>query len=136
MDLTGRAPPGRPVNTHEALERAQAHPYDPRALIQAGAMLVAEGHGEQAAPLLKKVVWLADLDPGAARHALALLPSVDPAWEERHVVPVRVFADETVRARPHWGFRMRLLWLGISNSLDPVLATRFVPVELQALRSG
>ena len=136
MGLTGRAPPGRPLTTGEALERAQAHPYDPRALLQAGARLVAEGHGAQAAPLLKKVVWLADLDPDAARRALALLPSVDPAWEERHVVPVRVFADETLRARPHWEFRIRLLWLGISNSLDPVLATRFVPVELRALQSG
>ena len=51
-------------------------------------------------------------------------------------MPVRVFADETLRAQPHWDFRMRLLWLGISNSLDPVLATRFVPVELRALQSG
>ncbi len=136
MDLTGRAPPGRPLTTREALERAQAHPYDPRALTQAGARLLAEGHGEQAAPLLKKAVWLVDLDPAAALRALALLPSVDPAWEKRRAVPVRVFADETLRSQAHWDFRMRLLWLGISNSLDPVLATRFVPVELRALQSG
>ena len=136
MDLTGRAPPGRPLTTREALERAQAHPYDPRALTQAGALLLAEGHVEQAAPLLKKAVWLADLDPAAARRALALLPSVDPAWEKRRAVPVRVFADETLRAEAHWDFRMRLLWLSVSNSLDPVLATRFVPVELRELQSG
>jgi hypothetical protein len=136
MELTGRAPPGRPLTTHEALERVQAHPYDPRALAHAGARLLAEGRGQQAAPLLKKAVWLADLDPAAARRALALLPSVDPVWEKRRAVPVRVFADETVRAEPHWDFRMRLLWLGVSNSLDPVLATRFVPVELRALQSG
>jgi hypothetical protein len=105
-------------------------------LIEAGARLVAEGYGAQAAPVLKKVVWLADLDPDAARRALALLPSVDPAWEKRRVVPVRVFADESVRARPHWDFQMRLLWLSVSNSLDPLLATRFVPVQLRALRSG
>jgi len=136
MDLTGRAPPGRPLTTREAVERAQAHPYDPRALTQAGARLLAEGHTEQAAPLLKKAVWLADLHPAAARRALALLPSVDPAWKKRRAVPVHVFADETLRAQPHWDFRMRLLWLGISNSLDPVLATRFVPVELRALQGG
>ncbi len=139
MDLTGRAPPGRPgrpLSTREALERVQAHPYDPQALTEAGARLVADGHGAQAAPLLKKAVWLADLHPAAARRALALLPSVDPAWEKRRAVSVRIFADETVRSQPHWRFRMRLLWLGISNSLDPVLATRFVPVELRALQSG
>jgi len=136
LDLTGRAPAGPLAGAREALECAQAHPYDPRALAEAGARLVAEGHGSQAAPLLKKAVWLADLDPDAARRALALLPSVDPAWKERRVVPVRVFADETLRAQPHWEFRIRLLWLGLSNSLDPVLATRFVPVEIRALRSG
>jgi tetratricopeptide (TPR) repeat protein len=136
FDLTGRAPASRAASTREALERVEAHPYDPRALARAAARLVAEGHGAEAAPLLEKAVWLADLDADAARQALALLPSVDPAWEERRAVPVRVFADETVRARPHWKFRMRLLWLGLSSSLDPVLATRFVPVELRALRSG
>jgi tetratricopeptide (TPR) repeat protein len=136
MNLTGRAPPGRPLTTREALERAQAHLYDPRALTEAGARLASEGDGAQAAILLEKAVWLADLDAEAARRALALLPSVDPAWEKRRAVPVRVFADEMLRAQPHWDFRMRLLWLGVSNSLDPVLATRFVPVELRALQSG
>jgi tetratricopeptide (TPR) repeat protein len=136
MDLTGRAPPGPPLTTREALEHVEAHPYDPRTLTEAGARLAAEGHGAQAVPLLKKAVWLADLDPRAAGRALTLLPSVDPAWEKRRAVPVRVFADETLRAQPHWDFRMRLLWLNISNSLDPVLATRFVPVELRPLYSG
>jgi tetratricopeptide (TPR) repeat protein len=136
LDLTGRAPAGRPLSTGEALERVQAHPYDPRALTRAGARLAAEGRGAEAAPLLKKAVWLADLDRDAARRALALLPSVDPAWEERRAVPVHVFVDETLRAQPHWDFRMRLLWLGISNSLDPLLATRFVPVELRAMWTG
>ncbi len=136
IELTGRAPRGAPVDLDAALARAHAHPYDPRALTDAGAALAAEGRGAEAAPFFEKALWLADLDPAAAREAAERLPAVDPAWAERRVVPVRVFADETVRAEPHWDFRVRLLWLSASSSLDPVLATRFVVVELNAIRAG
>jgi hypothetical protein len=76
------------------------------------------------------VLVLADLDPAAADAALALLPTVSQAWRARRVVPVHVFVDAALRGQPGWQFRQRRLWLDLSESLDPLLATRFVVVTL------
>lgn len=135
-DLTGRAPAEVPATTGGVLARAAAHPYDPRALVDAGARLAAEGRREEAVGFLEKALWLADLDPAAAQRAARLLPTCDPEWVGRRVVPVRVYADETVRGDPYWDFRARLLWLSVSNSLDPILTTRFVVTRLTPVDTG
>jgi len=135
-ELTGRAPPEAPADLDAALARAGAHPYDPRALRDAGAALADAGRGADAVPFLEKALWLADRDPGAARDAARRLPELDPAWRERRVVAVRVFVDESVRDDRGWRYRVRLLWLQASRSLDPILATRFVVVEQRPVRTG
>jgi tetratricopeptide (TPR) repeat protein len=134
--LTGPAPRGEPPSPEAAVERAAAHPYDPRALVDAGVVLAAEDRGAEAARFFEKALWLADLDPVAGREAARRLPEVDAAWQDRRVVPVHAFADETVRGDPSWAFRLRLLWLGASRSLEPVLRTRFAVVRLMPLGAG
>jgi tetratricopeptide (TPR) repeat protein len=135
--LTGRAPSlAAPPGVEAALERAAAHPYDPAALVLAGERLARAGRPEEAIPLLEKAVWLADLEPRAAARAVELLATLDEAWAGRRVVPVHVFADETVRTGPAWAFRMRTLWASTSATLDPLLATRFVPVSMRAFRTA
>jgi hypothetical protein len=76
---------------------------------------------------------LADLDPAAATQALRLLPSLDEGWSQRRTVRVSVYADETLRGHAAWRFRMRLLWLAASNSVDPLLSVHFVPVAMRAV---
>lgn len=133
--LTGRAPgpPARDLET--ALARAAEHPYDPAARLAAGAALARAGRAPEAARHLGFAVWLGDLDPASARRALSLLPRVDEAWRERRIVPVHVFADETVRREPSWRMRLRLLLRGTSNTLDPFLGAAFVPVSMRGFRS-
>lgn len=134
--LTGRAGGASPASLEEAQRLAEAHPYDPAALVGAGSRLVDAGRGEEALPLLRKAVWLADLDPAAAGEALALLPGLDPAWQGRRVVPVHVYADESVRAEASWRFRLRSLWGAASVSLDPLLSTRFVVVSMRGFSTS
>ncbi len=133
--LTGNAPPGPPRSLAEALESADRHPYDPRAVFQAGRLLAESGQVEAAALYLERVLWLADLDPASAEGAARLLPEVDPAWREQRVIEVHVFADERVRSQPGWRFRLRTLWLAASNSLRDVLGARFVPHSIADFRA-
>ncbi len=129
-DLSGRAPPDA---SGHALQLSSRHPYDPAVLVRAGAELERAGRREEAVALMERAVWLADLDPPAALEALRRLPALDSVWRERRVVPVQVFADETIRTGPAWRFRMREVWRSMSATLDPLLATRFVPVALAPL---
>lgn len=128
--LTGRAARANPASLDEALGLAEAHPYDPAALVAAGALLADAGRGAEALPLLEKAVWLSDLDPAAAHRALVLLPGLSPEWSRRRVVPVHVYADESFRAQAVWRFQLRSLWAAASAALDPLLETRFVIVSV------
>jgi hypothetical protein len=82
------------------------------------------------------VLWLADRHPPSATAAADLLAALSPAWSRRRVVPVHVLADEEVRADEGWRFRLRALWLAVSNSLREVLDTRFVAVSIGDFRSA
>jgi tetratricopeptide (TPR) repeat protein len=134
-ELTGRAPRSPAADTAEALRRAEAHPYDPRARLAAGVALVREGRAAEARPHLRFAVWLSDLDPQAGLAAASLLRRVDDEWRDRRVVPVHVFADETVRREAHWRMRLRMLLRGTTRTLDPFLGTAFVPVSMQPFAS-
>ncbi len=131
--LTGPAPRGAGQDT---LRSAAEHPYDPAALERAGGELARSGRRAEAIALLEKAVWLADLDPPAAARALRWLAEIDPAWSQRRVVLVHVFADETIRTGPAWRFRMREVWRTTSGNLDSLLATRFVPIALEPFRTA
>lgn len=128
--LTGLAPAEPPVSEAAVLARAAEHPYDPRANLAAGRVRARQGATVAARANLEQAIWFGDLAPQAARQAYALLTQVDPGWKERRYVPVHVFADETLRARPDWEFRLRLRLREISATLDGVLATAFAPASL------
>ncbi len=128
--LTGLAPGEPPASEAAARARAAEHPYDPRANLAAGRLRASRGETEAARAHLEQAIWFGDLAPAAARQAYALLVQLDPGWKERRYVPVHVFADETLRARPDWEFRLRLRLLEISAALDGVLATAFAPASV------
>jgi Tfp pilus assembly protein PilF len=132
--LTGPAP-RTPADLGEVLARARAHPYDVAAALAAGSALAGAGRKAEAVSWLESTLWLADLDPKAARLSLALLARLDPAWRERRVVLVHSYADESIRAHPGWEFRLRLAWLGASRALGPLLGVRFLPASLQGFAS-
>ncbi len=136
FDLTGLAPRSAAPTGERAVTLADAHPYDPRALYWAAQARLQMGQPAIARELLERAIWLADLDEESAGKALARIGALDPSWKERLVVPVHVFADESVRAHPGWRFRMRILWVAMSHSLDWILGVRFIPVSIQAFSSG
>ena len=130
--LTGRAPRERLDDPQAVLERANAHPYDPRALVSAARVLADEGRDAEAAEALETALVLASRDPSAAEEAIRLLPEVDPAWRKRRVVRVYVYADEPLRLVEGWRFRQRALWAGVTTAFTGVLGTRFVVMGLHA----
>jgi len=134
--LTGPAPRAPAGSLDEALRRANAHPYDLRAGLVAAAGLAQAGRSAEAARRLESLLWLSDLDPGAARSAWGLLTRVDPAYRDARIVRVHSFADQTIRARPGWEFRLRLAWLGASRALGPLLGVRFLPMTMRGFESS
>jgi Tfp pilus assembly protein PilF len=126
-ELTGAAPRTPPADLEDALRRAREHPYDVAAGLAAGTALADAGRSAEAGRQLESVLWLSDLDPQAAHAAFTRLGRLDPAWRARRAVRVDSFADESIRARPAWRFRLRLAWLAASQALDPLLGVRFLP---------
>ncbi|UCE87548.1 MAG: tetratricopeptide repeat protein, partial [Deltaproteobacteria bacterium] len=133
--LTGLAPRAPVSGAEAALRVAQDHPYDVWAGLRAARALALAGRAPKAIEQLQGVVWLADRDPASGRAALELLGRLDPAWRGRPVVPVHCWADDGIRARPGWRFRLRLAWLGITETFRETLAVRFVPFSLGAFSS-
>jgi hypothetical protein len=82
------------------------------------------------------VLWLADLDRRSARKAWDLLTRVEPRWGAWRAVYVHSYADESIRSRPEWRFRLRLAWLAASRTLGPLLDVRFLPASLQGFSSS
>ena len=135
-ELSGLAPRSEAPDDDEVLRAAEAHPYDPAALV-AGARVRAErGDSEGAVEWLEDAVWLADVDRESSRRARRLLARLDPAWKARSVVQVHVYADESVRRERGWKVRMRLAWRSASSSLDSLLHVAFVPVSLARFQSS
>jgi len=134
-ELTGRAPRTPAASLRESVERAEQHPYDPRALLQAGEWLARDGRDVEAVIALEATVSLADLDPAAADAALVLLPALAPEWRQRRIVRTHVFVDAPVREQPGWRFAVRSLWLDVSVALEPLLGIRFVVSTLDAFEA-
>lgn len=135
-DLAGPAPPVPSGDDAERLQRAEQHPYDPQALLEAARVALARGEEKRAGRWLTRTVWLADVDPSASRGAIEELSAIDAAWNERIVVPVHVYADQSVRAEPGWRARMRLVWRSLSVALDPLLHLLFIPVSMSGFDSS
>ena len=134
-DLTGPAPPSVSGSVDARLLRARQHPYDPKALLSGARAALSEGDRKTAGRWLTRLVWLADVDPVASRAAIQELSEIDPAWKNRIVVPVHVYADQSVRVEPGWRARMRLVWRSLSVALDPLLQLLFIPVSISEFDS-
>jgi tetratricopeptide (TPR) repeat protein len=134
-ELTGPAPRSAAPSVDQALRLAQAHPYDPWALLHAAEALLRRGNRDAAIGTLEKVVWLADLDPPSATTALRMLSTLQAGWGQRRVVHVHAYADEPIRSRVGWRFQLRTLWLTVSNALSNIVDTQFVPISIGAFRS-
>lgn len=132
---TGRAARPAAPSLDAALRIAVQHPYDPRALVAAARSALLAGRPELAAPLLEKVAWLGDVDPGATAEALELLAAVDPDAPAR-AVPVHVYANAGARADEGWRFRIRTRWANVSTSLARVLGSRFVVLGIEPFEAG
>jgi tetratricopeptide (TPR) repeat protein len=135
-ELTGPAPRGDTPSPPEALRLAEAHPYDPWALLGAAEALQRAGRSDAARGYLEKAVWLADLDPASATEAARRLAVLDGESAGFRVVPVHLYADESIRARIGWRFRLRMVLAWVSNALHEILQTRFVPASIGAFRSA
>lgn len=134
-ELTGPASRSAAPSDDQALRLAQAHPYDPWALLRAAEALLRGGNREAAVGTLEKVVWLADLDPPSATTALRLLSTLQEGWGQRRVVQVHAYADEPIRSRVGWRFQLRTLWVAVSKALSNIVDTQFVPMSIGAFRS-
>ena len=134
-ELTGPAPRGASLSSAETLRLAEAHPYDPWALVGAAEVLERTGQREAARGVLEKALWIGDRDPASALVAVRRLARLDGAWAGIRLVPVHVYADESIRAHVGWRFRLRSLLAGVSGALSDILDTWFVPVSIGAFRS-
>jgi tetratricopeptide (TPR) repeat protein len=135
-DLTGPAPPSVSGSVDARLLRARQHPYDAKALLGGARAALSQGDEKTAGRWLTRLVWLADVDPDASRAAIQELSEIDPAWKDRIVVPVHIYADQSVRAEPGWRARMRLVWRSLSVALDPLLQLLFIPVSISEFDSS
>jgi tetratricopeptide (TPR) repeat protein len=135
-EITGRAPTSLIPRSDDLVLRAQRYPYDPRALVAGAEALAQRGRDDEAAEYLERAVWLADLDPSAALIAIRRLQMQSDEWKRRRIVPVQLNVDELIRAQPGWRFEMRALWLSVSEMLDSVLDTRFVPIAILPFSAG
>jgi hypothetical protein len=115
---------------------AEAHPYDPWALVRGAEVMARAGRREEAIGQLELAVWLFDLDPPSGRLAVRRLAALDDDWRDRHVVEVHVHADESIRSRPGWRFRLRSLLTRTSVALSRILDIQFVPVWIGGFSSA
>ena len=133
--LTGNRPGSpEPTSPEEALVAMQKYPYDPEVLLPAAQAMIARNKMAVGLATLERIVWLADLNPAAARRAIALLKELDPRWSERKTLAVHVTVDEALSSRPGWRSRQRTLWLSVSRALDKALPIRFVPLSFRVAR--
>jgi len=130
MEITGPAPPLTGRSDAEIIALSLAHPFDLSARLAASRTHLARGETEDAGRLLRRSYWLADLDPTTGGEIAALLASFDSRFAKRKIVPVHVYADQTITARPGWAMRLRILLRKLSASLDPMLATHFVAYSI------
>ena len=128
--LSAKAPAATASDDKKRLKHAIDHHFHPASLVAGGQVALEQGDEAGARRWLEEAVWLADLDSDASRDAVAALGSFDTAWSQRRIVPVHVYADQKIRADPHWKSRVRLVWRALSVALDPLLAVAFVPVSL------
>jgi len=131
--LLGAAPT---ENAEDAFARARLRPDDPATLLHAADSLWSAGDSPASLALLERIVWLGDVDPATTDRALARLAERSPWWQGRTPVPVRAFADASVRARPDWERAVRGSVYALSEILGGALEVRFVLRSLEPVANG
>jgi len=135
-EITGLAP-RRPVQSaKEAVQLASDYPFDPWAVFTAGQAAAKAGQHGIAMSYFESTLWLAMADPNIGRRAFAELQRLSREWRERRLVPVQIWADETVRADPAWLFRTIHLFRNLSHDSDPMVKTVFLPTSRRTFESG
>ena len=132
LTLSGFAQSLEGVSAEQLLELARRHPFDLRVQLGAARIRIEAGEIEQARSLLRSSFWLADLDPSAGREIAQTLSEIDPEFAAGKIVPVHVYADQSISQKPGWEMRLRILWRKTSAAFSPLLATYFVPVSISA----
>lgn len=134
-EVTGPAPRHpAPIDVASARDRAAAHPFDLFAAVAWAELALAEAAGSADAKAALEAVserlFVADLDVASAWRGIELLRAHESAWADRRVVWVHSWADETVRRHVGWRMRLRGLWRGQNEALEPVLGTVYLPATL------
>jgi len=132
----GMAPTDTGLDTSPAAvrERARAHPYDSRVQIAQAKLAIAEGDEAGARAALETALLMADVIPRTAVEAARLLADLDGG--AIRFVPVYVYADESVQAKPSWKFELRIAFGRASAVLRPLLDTIFVPVSIKTFTTA
>jgi tetratricopeptide (TPR) repeat protein len=131
-ELTGEAPSLEGLAAERILELSRRHPFDLGVQLRAAKIQIEAGEIKAAKRLLRSSYWLADLDPGVAAEIATTLAGIDARFAKRKIVPVHVYADQTITGRPGWEMRLRILWRKTSAAFDPLIKTYFVPVSISA----
>ncbi len=135
-EITGAAP-RRPVNSaQEAVQLASDYPFDPWAVFIAGEVAAASDQPEIAMQYFKSALWLTMANPQIGMQAFDRLQGLSEEWQERRLVPVHIWGDETIRADSAWQFRAIHLFRNLSQDSDPMVKTIFLPVSTHPFESG
>jgi tetratricopeptide (TPR) repeat protein len=135
LAVTGAASASQGATAEEVMLAAEHHPLDPAARLAAAKVAIERGEMAVARDHLLACYWMTDLNPQAAAASLRLLGEIDEEWAARRIVPVHVFADETIRRHPGWRMRLRIEWLKVSYTMDSLLRTAFLPVSIKPFSS-
>ncbi len=135
-EITGVARRRSVKSDREAIQLAVDYPFDPWAVFTAGRAAAIAGQPDIAMTYFESTLWLSMADPSMGKLAFGELQRLSPQWRERRLVPVQIWADETVRADPAWLFRSIHLFRNLSHDSDAMVKTVFLPVSRHAFESG
>ncbi|MFT5444085.1 MAG: tetratricopeptide (TPR) repeat protein [Myxococcota bacterium] len=135
LELTGPAPSLEGLDDEEIVALSRKHPFDLSLTIRVARLQIASGDLEAARQRLRRSYWLADLAPTEGYEIAKLLASIDPVFAKQKIVPVHIYADQTITSQPGWQMRLRILLRKSSAALDPLARTHYVSYSMTGFSS-
>lgn len=135
LELTGPAPSLEGLSDDDIVVLSRQHPFDLALRLRVARLQIANGDLEAARDGLRRSYWLADLAPTEGAEIGQLLATIDPAFAGRKIVPVHIYADQTITSQPGWQMRLRILLRKSSAALDPLAKTHYVPYSMSSFSS-
>ncbi len=135
-EVSGAAPRRLIKNAKEAIQLARDYPFDPWAVVTAGEVASVSGQPQIAVNYFESALWLAMANPQFGEIAFNKLQGLSEEWRKRRLVPVHIWADETIRADSAWKFRAIHLFRNLSHDSDAMVKTIFLPISSQGFESG